>query len=130
MRRWRNGVGGQQRPRKRSTQLSRTQRSSPPSQVCKQLRQLLHGQEGCQGLMGFDCGVPSFRCTRSTSFTNPVNPLIGKIPCAVLIEYKAGSILKQLTSHTDESIRSSATSSYGKLRGAWAAHKALSGKPR
>ena len=61
-------------------------------------------------------------------YINLVKPLIGKVPWPVLVENKVAVFHKKLTSHEDEVVRQLATSSYGKLRSAWAVHKALTHK--
>ena len=61
-------------------------------------------------------------------YINLVKPLIGKVPWPVLVENRSGALLKRLTRHEDERVRQLATSAYGKLHSAWAAHKALTHK--
>ena len=64
----------------------------------------------------------------ATNYINTILPMIGRVSWPILIEHKAGRLLKQLTSHKDEYVRAAAVSAYGRLRGAFAAHKALTHK--
>ena len=64
----------------------------------------------------------------ATEYIKMIQPMIGKVSWPIMIEHKAGRLLKCLTSHKDENVRASAVSAYGKLRSAFAAHKALTHK--
>ena len=66
--------------------------------------------------------------TSATDYIKTILPMIGRVSWPILIEHKAGRLLKQLTSHKDEYVRAAAVSAYGRLRGAFAAHKALTHK--
>ena len=61
----------------------------------------------------------------ANKFLNLVLPAIGKVDWKIFVEFKVGVILKRLVQHPDENIRSLSVTTLGRLRGAWAAHKAL-----
>jgi hypothetical protein len=61
-------------------------------------------------------------------FARLVDEVIGKVAMKDFAECKAGIHLKRLVSHSNEEVRSAATSALGHLRSAWASYKAKSRK--
>ena len=97
--------------------------------VCHRLSKLFRkGGEtkGCPSREIPAAVIDSVKLPFVADFTSTLNSVIGKVPWQSLVDLKVGIPLKRLVRHPNEACRIQARSTFGKMRSAFTAHKALS----